>query len=149
MIVMSSFAIPSVVLNKTVTHLRSYLFCRESARELGFNSFPDLVNKIIYEGEITTENINNWYYVLKNGFDSSGLPENSIDTYKIHLRTVEYALKNNEPKAALWPIYFWMVGAMNETKRDGLADVVNRLYNSCIFCGVFNTGSPQITLQVS
>ena len=127
MIVMSAFAIPSAILNRPVTHLRSYLFCRNSVRELGFQSFPDLVNKIIYEGDITAEKINNLHHNLKKGFVLSGLPENSINTYQIHLRTVDYALKNNEAKAALWPIYFWMVGAMNEVKRDDLTDIAKNL----------------------
>ena len=127
MIVMSSFSIPSVILNRPVTHLRSYLFCSNNAKELGFYRFPDLVNKIICEGEITTEKINYWYHVLKKGFDSSGLPEFSIETYKIHLRTVDYALKKKEQKAALWPIYFWMVGAINEVKRDELTDIAKNL----------------------
>jgi hypothetical protein len=130
LIVRHAFNIPSVILNRPVTHCRSYLYCRSNSNELGFDEFPELVNKILGADGFTIDKVNNTLNIAIKIFDSCGFPKEAIETYKAHLRTVEYMLDINEPQAAVWPLYFWGVTAWHEAKRDNLTEIAEKIYES-------------------
>jgi predicted nucleotidyltransferase len=130
LIVRHAFNIPSVILNRPVTHCRSYLYCRNNSKDLGIEDFPDLVNRILGAEGFNAEKVNIALNTALKIFNTCGFPKESVETYKAHLRTVEYLLGINEPKAAVWPIYFEIVGAWHEAKRDNLADISEKIYES-------------------
>ncbi|HCW06448.1 MAG TPA: hypothetical protein DGG95_03670 [Cytophagales bacterium] len=130
LVVRHAFNIPSVILNRPVTHCRSYLYCRNNSKDLGIEDFPDLVNRILGAEGFNAEKVNIALNTALKIFDTCGFPKESVETYKAHLRTVEYLLDINEPQAAVWPIYFEIVGAGHEAKRDNLADISEKIFKS-------------------
>jgi hypothetical protein len=132
LIVRHAFNIPSVILNKPVTHCRSYLYCRTSSAALGCEEFPALVNKILGADGFTADKVKDALKVSIGILESCGLPKEDVKTYRVHLRAIDYLLDINEPLAAVWPLYFWIVTAWHEAKRDNLADIANNIYESFI-----------------
>jgi predicted nucleotidyltransferase len=132
LIVRHAFAVPSAILNRPVTHCRAYLYCRRDSNELGTDDFPKLVNNILGAGGFTIEKVNNLLNMAIKLFDSCGLPKQAIETYKAHLKIVNYLLDINEPDGAMWPLFFWVVGAWHEAKRDNLIEISEKINKSLL-----------------
>jgi predicted nucleotidyltransferase len=127
LIIRHAYAIPSAILNRPVTHCRAYLYCKKDSNELGFNDFPNLVNNILGANNFTVDKVKYLLSMSFKLFDSCGLPQHAIDAYKAHLKIVNYLLNINEHDGAMWPIFFWVVGAWHETKRDNLNEISDKI----------------------